>query len=1150
MQRLSADSNMHQRFWRWLFGTALVLGLLPLGVQGAPLAEPLLRLMSPTAHMGSVDALAVRPDAELVATGGSDQRIHLWHLPSARQWRTLAGHRAGVRTLAFSPDGSLLASGDEFGEIRVWRVGDGANLCSWKNVDDRDAQVPANQASMRVGWDDGDRIWSVGQRGLARQWRVTGCAETERVALHDGVTWDVLKERNGWIIATQNAVVRLDAHGKNLWHLPLETAPTSLHRRGQNSAVLLSDGRVLEFDTKGHTAKTPPIQIDNSSGTSLAPLGDGWIATSGSRVLTHYLSGKSQEITPLDAQASDASHSLLTLSQVAVYRQKIIAAGAEGLVVLDEHSFLPSARIDVSHQGHHNLIASSAASGRMFVGGISQGVLWDVSAGRALGTLTLPDPQATILDARFSVDGRSLYILASGLDERSRRIDMLLRFSLDNGQFLPAVKLPGGAFELVLDSVGGRIFVATNVGVFAYRSDDFSLIGQFGSLRYAEHVDVDENGKRLLAANSNEAELMDLADGHLQKRWEAGDATYEALGGAISDARIGLQGETVLFATSSGVVTFDAGGTRRWRKELPEDYRRRLALAPNGRMVLAGGATATRLDAQTGEVSALTLPVATESLGWLDSRNILMLGADDAVRLWQSDARSLLELRTFERTQPSACGIQAGLCNDPPPWIVASEDGRFDLADFRAFPQLVWYDRRDSYRPLQLEWFARKAFFPRLLSRTLTWGLPSAPALTGGPVSPSVVRIVNIEPMPGHPRQLRVEIEVESGSAALGGIQLYRDGVRVARLPATTLVRSGKIYKGWIEQVRVPDYLYEPIHFEAIAFDVEGISSNASGRDYKVPFDAAATWTPPRTWLLNIGVNRHENPSFDLDFAVNDARRLGDTLMPLLAHQRHGSEQVIRVPLIADTDPAEASKARIREALMILSGTAPKSTDPKLAVLDRVQPSDTVLISFSGHGAVGGDGEFYLLPGDTGSGDGRKVTPDLLARSISSHELAQWLDPLDAGRVILVLDACHAAAAVNANGFVPGPMDSAGLGQLAYDKGFAVLGATQASDVALESARLKQGVLTYALTTDGLEAAAADFAPRDGRIDYIEWLRYGVTRVPDLARQIRHGNMLPAADSRSAMRVGQESVPAAVQTPTLFYFSRGRRDGPLFSVPH
>ena len=57
--------------------------------------------------------------------------------------------------------------------------------------------------------------------------------------------------------------------------------------------------------------------------------------------------------------------------------------------------------------------------------------------------------------------------------------------------------------------------------------------------------------------------------------------------------------------------------------------------------------------------------------------------------------------------------MKAGLCEEATPWMVATDDGRFDLADFGYLPDLAWYDSRDPYRPLQFEWFARKAFTPR-----------------------------------------------------------------------------------------------------------------------------------------------------------------------------------------------------------------------------------------------------------------------------------------------------------------------------------------------------------------------------------------------------------------------------------------------------
>ncbi len=71
----------------------------------------------------------------------------------------------------------------------------------------------------------------------------------------------------------------------------------------------------------------------------------------------------------------------------------------------------------------------------------------------------------------------------------------------------------------------------------------------------------------------------------------------------------------------------------------------------------------------------------------------------------------------------------------------------------------------------------------------------------------------------------------------------------------------------------------------------------------------------------------------------------------------------------------------------------------------------------------------------------------LLARSVSSDELSLWLRDVDAGVLVLIVNACQSAAAVEGEGFKPGPMGRRGLGQLAYDKGMRVLAATQADNV-------------------------------------------------------------------------------------------------------
>jgi hypothetical protein len=118
-------------------------------------------------------------------------------------------------------------------------------------------------------------------------------------------------------------------------------------------------------------------------------------------------------------------------------------------------------------------------------------------------------------------------------------------------------------------------------------------------------------------------------------------------------------------------------------------------------------------------------------------------------------------------------------------------------------------------------------------------------------------------------------------------------------------------------------------------------------------------------------------------------------------------------------------------------------------------------------------------------------------------------------------------------------MGSRGLGQLAYDKGMRVLAASQAEDVALESDLIRQGLLTYALVRDGLEARQADRRPSDGIITLSEWLEYGVDHVPALYREVQEGEIQTFGLAGRSIEIGGSRQDPDFQQPSLFDFRRG-----------
>jgi len=108
-----------------------------------------------------------------------------------------------------------------------------------------------------------------------------------------------------------------------------------------------------------------------------------------------------------------------------------------------------------------------------------------------------------------------------------------------------------------------------------------------------------------------------------------------------------------------------------------------------------------------------------------------------------------------------------------------------------------------------------------------------------------------------------------------------------------------------------------------------------------------------------------------------------------------------------------------------------------------------------------------------------------------------------------------------------------------------ILAASQANDVALESEKLKQGLLTYALVHDGLEAKQA-VVTGTKEITLDSWLQYGSERVPTLYEEVLKGRVQTFTEGSKDVTVdvqlsgGTSTLkrPNAFQQPTLFNFQK------------
>lgn len=580
-----------------------------------------------------------------------------------------------------------------------------------------------------------------------------------------------------------------------------------------------------------------------------------------------------------------------------------------------------------------------------------------------------------------------------------------------------------------------------------------------------------------------------------------------------------------------------------------------------------------RVDPSTGTIGrpgAADDPVSAANAGTLPGRSIgWSVSPDGLLRLWDIASGATLVEVTFFNGQR---------------FVAVGHDGRYDTdlgADAKEFR---WLSPDAPFQSLAAQTFMRDHYEPRLIAKRLdcvaagdcATRLPALTPMTDLDRLLPTVRIGSIAPIEGRPGWVRVTVLAEDGvdpktgrRSGVFGVRLSVADREVARVPDHAADPARTDLTDWREANRSrPDadgrYRFEfevPVStdpqikaFKAYAFNGDRVKSDT----------AEEAWTPPlwpqrprRAFIVSIGIDAYDEPRLKLRFAVSDSVLISDRLShrpldrcPPFADCISGAYQAHRATLTtgvgADGSIRRVTRADVLGALSLLaSGRGGGAADPlrqaghEVAALDEATPDDVVIISFSGHGYADAAGRFALLPGDARWPAG-SPSPDP-SRLITADDLTAALRRIQAGEIALIIDACHAGASVDTPGFKPGPMGDPGLGQLAFDKGIRILAATQADDVALESDRLRQGLLSYALAAEGItdEGGKADL-DGDGRITLDEWLGYALRRMPTLALETRRGGMGTVGYAGGFTLFDRPATAAPkVQQPSLFDFDGG-----------
>ena len=1095
--------------------------------------------------------MAFSHDGLYVATGGVDKTIKIWDVAEGRELRTLAGHTGGVKAVAFSPgspavsqDRSLIASGGNDGRIILWETASGNEVTAFAGHTGAVTSIAFSR--------DGRWLASGGADFKVKLWNLATRSEARRFDGHYRLITSVAFSPDGAWLASGGAdeVIRLwdlsKIESSKPKNLNIEPVLLEGHTGWVRSLDFSPDGGLLASSGADGTArlwrlpkgklhrtytthKTHKAQYPAAIAVAFSADGAQLVVCADDRTIKRYDAATGAELQSLSAGADLDKYETAVFSADGSW---LVASSGSRTIELRRVAAGGETRMLESRVNAINA-ATFSPDGRWFASGNQDMTLtvWDVISGRAVARLDGAAGSVTAI--AFSPDSQRLAsggkggvitIWDVGAAREARRwtahadgVNALL-FTPDGAQLISA-----GVDSII------RFWDTTTW------NETGRLTGQDREIR---SLALSNDGKWLVSAGADQTvRLWEIAT-------RAPARTMRGHTGVIFAVAFSADGKMIASAGADRTIRLrDAasGATTHTLTGIGASVYS-VAFSPDGKLVVAGGAngeikvweTASgnqrfNLTGHVGSVNSVCFDA--------DGRWLVSGGEDGSARAWETGtgelAATIVSLRANYKPadpgtkKPDSENSERGV----PDWLVVTPDGLFD-GSASAWEQLLWRFGRSTYSAAPVELFFNEFYYPELLADVLA-GKEPAPAEDISQRDRRQPKVkMSIAGAAGEIANREITVKLDISEAPPDKDRPAGSGARDVRL-----FRNGSLVKVWRGDVLRGQPMATFICTLPIVAGENRLTAYAFNRDSiksadetRLVIGAESLRRQGALYLLAVGVNKYANQDFNLRYAVNDAQSFGDEMR----RQQTRLSRFSNVVLVTLLDE-QATKSNIVAALKRLAGSKdapPREAPSGLDQLKQAQPEDAVIVYFAGHGMAVED-RFYLIPHDLGYAGRRDQTTEeglraLIEHSLSDAEMEPIFEGLDAGQLLLILDACNSGQALEAEEKRRGPMNSKGLAQLAYEKGMNILTAAQSYQLAKETSRLEHGYLTYALVEAGLKRLAADYKPRDGQVMLREWLDHASEEVPRMQEE------RIKAETDRGLRLKLIRQPEA-QRPRVFY---------------